>query len=186
LLQTKRIARSNFYGLIRSFRFSLLQQRTTASSLLSKLFSRQDGRPCYLHSYTAQHAFARLLLKPAEITGTNRDPDSLLAMLALFRDVELDGGLTDEAVTREQTCAEFYLVDDEEEIKNAAIHLSAALTAIATNAQAGYQPSDTHGTQLRASILFRASIVYRFALATQGAEIVSAKRAFHNSNTTDR
>jgi hypothetical protein len=40
LLHTKRIARSNFHGLIRSFRFSLLQQRTTAPSLLSKLFSR--------------------------------------------------------------------------------------------------------------------------------------------------
>jgi hypothetical protein len=42
LLQTKRIARSNFYGLIRSFRFSLLQQRTTASSPLCSPSFFQD------------------------------------------------------------------------------------------------------------------------------------------------
>jgi hypothetical protein len=136
-------------------------------------------------TYTVQHAFASLLPKPADITNADRDPDSLLAMLALFRDVELDDGLADETVTREQECASFYLVDDEEEVKNAAIHLSATLTAIATNAQAGYQASPIYGVQLRASILFRASIVYRFALATQGADIVSAKRAFHNFNNTD-
>jgi hypothetical protein len=134
-------------------------------------------------TYSQQHAAAKLIPKGPDIENAARSPDSLLAFVNMFRDIEAPDDSPDAVTTRETFCEDFYFVDEPEEIKNAAIHISMVLTSLAANVNAMYQPHSTFGEQLRASILFRASLVFDYALPSQGLVIQRAQAAFHNFNT---
>jgi hypothetical protein len=134
-------------------------------------------------TYSQQHAAAKLIPKGPDIENATRIPDSLLAFVNMFRDTEAPDDSPEAVTARETFCEDFYFVDEPGEIKNAAIHISMVLTSLATNISALYQPHRTFGEQLRASILYRASLVFDYALPSQGLVIQRAQAAFHNFNT---
>ena len=133
--------------------------------------------------YTQQHAAAGLIPAPTDIEHATRAPDSLLSFLNLFRDAEIPEDADETVIEREATVEDFYMVDSPDDVKNNAIHVSTVLFALSTNANAGYQAHHTYGDAMRNSILFRASLVFEYALPSMGNEITRAKRAFNNYNT---
>jgi hypothetical protein len=87
--------------------------------------------------YTQQHAAVGLIPTSTDIEHATRAPDSLLSFLNLFRDAEIPEDADETAIEREAAVEDFYMADSPDDVKNNAIHVSTALFALSTNANAG-------------------------------------------------
>jgi len=134
-------------------------------------------------TYTEQHAQALLIPKVTDVGTVTRDPDALRAFIHLFRDVQIPDDVQEDAASREANVEAFYLADEPDEIKEVSIHLATVLSATAANINAGYQPHDIYGAELRNSILYRCSLVFDYALIGDGLELQRAKVAFNTFNS---